>query len=247
MPSRSCARVVDPVPHTPCVPSPFVLPERQSRAIRGGIADTDLHPPGGCAGRIGELSIALRAAAGAALPRLPRGHHHRADDECPYRQRSAPARAAGLTIFCAGLHHRVRRPRGRRLGAGPMDSKPQGGAVARRRPDHHRLRPAFPGHPAHFPALSRGADPSRDARRQSGGCLPHGSRLRLRLDPLHRAGAGNGIDPGGAGRQPSHEVCGCSLSIRWASACPLSSPPLPSAPSCVSCSASSAILDASRC
>ena len=43
-------------------------------------ADTALHPHGRGAGRLGELPVAVRAAAGAALPGLSRRHHHRADD-----------------------------------------------------------------------------------------------------------------------------------------------------------------------
>ena len=122
-------------------------------------AHTSLHPPGRGAGGPRELPVAVRAAAGAAVPRLHQRHHHRADDgRRPPRCRSCLApRRAGLRAVRAGLHHGVRGAGGRRLGARAVGAGPQGPALRRRRARHHRLRPAFPRAAARAAALSPGA------------------------------------------------------------------------------------------
>ena len=131
-------------------------------------------------------------------------HHHRADDrQGRHRGPRVAARGAGLAAVRAGLHHRVRGARGRRVRARPVGAGAQGRAVDRRRAHHHRLRPAFPRAAARAAALSPGALPARSVRgREPGGRLRHGARLRLRLDALHRPGAGDRADAGGQRGQP---------------------------------------------
>ena len=97
-----------------------------------------------------QLPVALRAAAGAALPRLSRRHDHRADRQQGWPRRASVApRGAGLRLLRAGVHHRIRRLRRGRVGVRTVDRRAQEPARRRRRHRHHSVRPALPRPAAH--------------------------------------------------------------------------------------------------
>ena len=98
-------------------------------------------------------------------------------------------------VLRAGLHHRVRRrsaPARRVFGQWMQTHKAQLSIVAGI--VIIAVRPALPGAAAHPAALSRGALPRQRRGREPGRRLRHGAGLRLRLDAVHRAGAGDRAD-----------------------------------------------------
>ena len=80
----------------------------------------------------------------------------------------------------------------------------------------------FLGRVARAAALPRGALPRARGGREPGRGLHHGARLRLRLDALHRPGAGNRAGAGGQRGEPRRRACACCSSTRSGSAFPSS-------------------------
>ena len=123
-------------------------------------------------------------------------------DEGGHRGPRVAACRAGLALLRAGLHHRVRGLGSRRVRARPVGAGAQGRAVDRRRGHHHRLRAAFPRAAARAAALSSSAISGARGGREPGRRFRHGAGVRLRLDALHRPGAGDRADARGQRGQP---------------------------------------------
>ena len=201
--SRSCAPAAE-RPAAPLTGGPGTPPELASpRTTRH--AHTSLHPSRRGAGGPRELPVAVRAAAGAALSGLPRRHHHRADDGA----RAASTITSGgawcwpRVLLRAGLHHRVRGARRRRLRARASGCR-RTRASSRSSPASSSSASACTSSgccacrcsiaQARFHTRVRGREPGRRLR--------HGARVRLRLDALHRSGAGDRADAGGQRGEP---------------------------------------------
>ena len=162
------------------------------------------------------LPLALRAAAGArAICPTSRAPRWRA---CATGRRAA-ARAGLRGLLRAGLLGRVRGVRRQRHRTWRPPAQLALRAGHRRRHRGAAVRPASRGTAADPSAGARGTLSRRDSRRAGRRRLPARPRLRLRLDPLHRPGAGRDPDHERVLGQPRRPAPACSRSIRWAWAC----------------------------
>ena len=149
----------------------------------------------------------LSYVAGTSLERL-----------ATHRTRRAGGRWASPPASCSASR-RVRGVRRQRHALGLL-LRSYREARHRRRRHHPPLRPAPRSAAADRAARAGGALSSVGPAGRAARRLPHGPRLRLRLDALHRPGAGRDPDNERLHRRPRHRAWRCSPSIRWAWALP---------------------------